>query len=163
MGCNLDKPENILLENGRAVVADFGIAWAVNSAGDRLNQTGLSVGTPLYMSPEQASGGAVDGRSDLYALGCLFYEMLAGTPPFTGPNAMAIMARHLVDPVPRITTLRPSVTPAVNEAVERSLAKNPSDRFASIAHWRDALRLAVTAGRWVRRLRLVPAILHLLT
>jgi predicted ATPase/tRNA A-37 threonylcarbamoyl transferase component Bud32 len=141
------KPENILIENGRAVVADFGIAWALNSAGDRLTQTGLSVGTPLYMSPEQASGGTVDGRSDLYALGCLLYEMLAGTPPFTGPNAMAIMARHLMDPVPRITTLRPSVTPALNAAVERSLAKNPSDRFASIAHWRDAVRSAVTAER----------------
>jgi eukaryotic-like serine/threonine-protein kinase len=89
------KPENILLENGRAVVADFGIAWAVNSAGDRLTQTGLSVGTPLYMSPEQASGGAVDGRSDLYALGCLLYEMLAGTPPFTGPNAMALRHRDV--------------------------------------------------------------------
>jgi predicted ATPase/tRNA A-37 threonylcarbamoyl transferase component Bud32 len=141
------KPENILLEDGRAIVADFGIASAVNSAGDRLTQTGLSVGTPHYMSPEQASGGAVDGRSDLYALGCLMYEMLAGTPPFTGPNAMAIMARHLADPVPRITTLRPTVSPAVNDAIERALAKNASDRFASIAHWRDALRGAVTAER----------------
>jgi predicted ATPase/tRNA A-37 threonylcarbamoyl transferase component Bud32 len=141
------KPENILLEDGRAIVADFGIATAVNSVGDRLTQTGLYVGTPHYMSPEQASGGAVDGRSDLYALGCLVYEMLAGTPPFTGPNTMAIMARHLADPVPRITTLRPKVTPAVNDTIERALAKNASDRFASIAHWRDALRSAVTAER----------------
>ncbi|CAN5753805.1 hypothetical protein BH23GEM9_BH23GEM9_12080 [soil metagenome] len=140
------KPENILLEDGRAVVADFGIAAAVNT-GQKLTQTGLAVGTPHYMSPEQAGGAAVDGRSDLYALACLLYEMLAGTPPFTGPNAMAIMARHMVDPVPRITTVRPTVTVTVTEAIERALAKNPSDRFASIAHWRDALRRTDTAGQ----------------
>jgi predicted ATPase/tRNA A-37 threonylcarbamoyl transferase component Bud32 len=139
------KPENILLEDGRAVVADFGIASAVNS-GEKLTQTGLAIGTPHYMSPEQAGGAAVDGRSDLYALACLLYEMLAGTPPFTGPNAMAIMARHMVDPVPRITTLRPTVAVNVMEAIERALAKNPTDRFASIAHWREALRRTDTAG-----------------
>jgi predicted ATPase/tRNA A-37 threonylcarbamoyl transferase component Bud32 len=141
------KPENILLDGGRAVVADFGIAAAVNTAGDKLTQTGITLGTPHYMSPEQSSGEAVDGRSDLYALGCLLYEMLAGTPPFTGPNAMAVMARHLVDPVPRITTLRPTVTAGVVEAIERALAKNPSDRFASVAHWREALRRPSTADR----------------
>jgi predicted ATPase/tRNA A-37 threonylcarbamoyl transferase component Bud32 len=141
------KPENILLEDGRAVIADFGIAAAVNTAGDKLTQTGMTLGTPHYMSPEQSSGEAVDGRSDLYALGCLLYEMLAGTPPFTGPSAMAVMARHLVDPVPRISTLRPTVTAGAVEAIERALAKNPSDRFASIAHWREALRRPSTAER----------------
>jgi predicted ATPase/tRNA A-37 threonylcarbamoyl transferase component Bud32 len=141
------KPENILLENGRAVVADFGIAAAVNTAGGKLTQTGMTLGTPHYMSPEQAGGEAVDGRSDLYALGCLLYEMLAGTPPFTGPSAMAIMARHMIDPVPHITTLRPTVTTGVVAAIERALAKSPSDRFASIAHWREALRRPATAER----------------
>jgi predicted ATPase/tRNA A-37 threonylcarbamoyl transferase component Bud32 len=152
------KPENILLEDGRAVVADFGIAAAAHN-GEKLTQTGLAVGTPHYMSPEQAGGAAVDGRSDMYALACLLYEMLAGTPPFTGPTAMAIIARHLVDPVPRITTVRPTVTVTVTEAIERALAKNPSDRFASIAHWRDALRRTDTgahAAAMAPRIRKAP-------
>src|SRR5215211_3434140 len=121
------KPENILLEDGRAVVADFGIAQAINASGsDKLTMTGMAIGTPQYMSPEQSGGETVDGRSDLYAVGCLLYEMLAGTPPFTGPNAMAIMARHMMDPVPRLTTVRPTVAPHVTAAIERALAKNPS-------------------------------------
>jgi serine/threonine-protein kinase PknK len=135
------KPENVMIEDGRAVVADFGIAHAVNaSASDKLTMTGMAVGTPHYMSPEQSGGEAVDGRSDLYALGCMLYEMLAGTPPFTGPNAMAIMARHMMDPVPRLTTVRPTVASHVTGAIERALAKNPSDRFASVADWRKAVR-----------------------
>jgi predicted ATPase/tRNA A-37 threonylcarbamoyl transferase component Bud32 len=135
------KPENILLEDGRAVVADFGIAQAINASGsDKLTMTGMAIGTPQYMSPEQSGGETVDGRSDLYAVACLLYEMLAGTPPFTGPNAMAIMARHLIDPVPRLTTVRPAVAPHVTAAIERALAKNPSDRFPSISDWRKAIR-----------------------
>ncbi|MDP9176521.1 MAG: protein kinase [Gemmatimonadota bacterium] len=135
------KPENILLEDGRAVVADFGIAQAINASGSgKLTMTGMAIGTPQYMSPEQSGGETVDGRSDLYAVGCLLYEMLAGTPPFTGPNAMAIMARHMIDPVPRLTTVRPAVALHVTAAIERALAKNPSDRFASIADWRTAIR-----------------------
>src|SRR5882762_2728416 len=95
------KPENILLESGEAVVADFGIARAITAAGgDKLTQTGMAIGTPLYMSPEQAGGGAVDGRSDLYSLACVLYEMLAGHPPFLGGTAQAILARHALDPVP---------------------------------------------------------------
>jgi predicted ATPase/tRNA A-37 threonylcarbamoyl transferase component Bud32 len=133
------KPENILLEDGRAVVADFGIAHAVSaSGGEKLTATGMSVGTPHYMSPEQASGEPVDARSDLYALGCLLYEMLAGSPPFTGPTAMAIIARHLTDPVPRLSTIRP-VPDNVADALNRALGKTPADRYVNVEEWRQAL------------------------
>ena len=88
------KPENILVAEGHAVVADFGIAHAVGDSGEKLTQTGVSVGTVTYMSPEQFSGGATDARSDIYSLGCMLYELLVGAPPFTGPNPMAVMARH---------------------------------------------------------------------
>ncbi len=141
------KPENILIEEGRAVVADFGIAHAVNASGsDKLTMTGMSLGTPHYMSPEQSAGEEVDGRSDLYALACILYEMLAGSPPFTGKNAMAIMARHMTDPVPRLNTVRATVMPAVTEVIELALAKTPADRFASVAAWREAIRHAAVAG-----------------
>ena len=103
------KPENILLEGERAVVADFGIARALDLAGgERLTQTGLALGTPSYMSPEQAVGSPADARSDIYSLGCVLYEMLAGEPPFTGPTAQAIMARRLSSPVPTLRTVRES-------------------------------------------------------
>lgn len=143
------KPENVLLENGHAVVADFGIAHAMNaSGGETLTAVGTSLGTPQYMAPEQASGEVVDARADLYALGCMLYEMLAGAPPFTGPNAMAIMARHMVDPVPRLETVRPTVAPNITGAIERALAKSPADRFQSLAEWREAIRQpsATTTG-----------------
>ena len=134
------KPENILLENGHAVVADFGIAHAVTaSAGEKITMTGMSLGTPHYMSPEQAAGETVDARSDLYALGCMIYEMLAGGPPFTGPNMMAIMARHAIDPVPALRTVRPTVTAATADAIERALAKAPADRFPTVQEWRTAV------------------------
>ncbi|MHC4767128.1 MAG: serine/threonine-protein kinase, partial [Planctomycetota bacterium] len=104
------KPENILLHEGEAVVADFGIARALHAAGgERLTETGLSLGTPQYMSPEQASGTAeVDARSDVYSLACVLYEMLAGDPPFTGPTTPAVIARRLVDPPPsRLRSAKP--------------------------------------------------------
>ena len=109
------KPENILLENGHAVVADFGIARALTAAGgDHLTQTGTAIGTPRYMSPEQADGAReVDGRSDLYSLGCVLYEMLGGQPPFTGPTAEVIARQHLVTEAAPITNLRPTVPPEV--------------------------------------------------
>ena len=136
------KPENILLEGGHAVVADFGIARAVSSAGaDKLTETGISVGTPLYMSPEQAAGDSnLDGRSDLYSLGCVLYEMLGGQAPFTGPTAESITRQHMITQAAPITNLRPTVPPEVAGALARSLAKNPADRFNPVAQFADALR-----------------------
>jgi len=135
------KPENILLESGEAVVADFGIARAITAAGgDKLTQTGIAIGTPLYMSPEQAAGGeGLDGRSDVYSLACVLYEMLAGHPPFLGGTAQAILARHTADPVPPLRTARATVPPAVEQALGRALAKSPADRYATALQFAEAL------------------------
>src|SRR3989454_1372064 len=135
------KPENILLADGRALVADFGIARAITAAGDqRITETGIALGTPTYMSPEQATEeGELDGRSDVYALGCVVYEMLAGTPTFTGPNAQAILARHAIDPVAPIRTVRDTVAEGLEGAVLKALAKVPADRFPSAAAFAHAL------------------------
>ena len=135
------KPENILLESGHAVVADFGIAKAVSAAGgETLTQTGLAIGTPVYMSPEQASGEQdLDGRSDLYALACVLYEMLAGQPPFTGATAEVLVRQHLTVDAPLINKLRPAVPAAVAVALQRALAKSPADRFNPVAQFSDAL------------------------
>jgi serine/threonine-protein kinase len=141
------KPENILLTAGNVMVADFGIAHALDAAGgERLTETGLALGTPQYMSPEQATGGrAVDARSDVYALGCVVYEMLAGEPPFGGPTAQAVLARHSVDPVPCLRTVRPTLSPALEAAVARALAKVPADRFAGAQEFKRALSQALEA------------------
>jgi TolB-like protein/Flp pilus assembly protein TadD len=135
------KPENILLAGGQAVVSDFGIARAVDEAGSaRLTETGLAVGTPAYMSPEQSGARqALDGRSDVYSLGCVAYEMLGGEPPFTGPSPLAVLARHAVDPVPPLRTLRPGLPRGVERAIERALAKIPADRFATAGELAKAL------------------------
>ena len=135
------KPENILLSSGHAVVADFGIATALAAAGGtRLTQTGIAIGTPTYMSPEQGSGeGKLDGRSDLYALGCVLYEMLAGTPPFTGATAQSTLARHFVDPVPPLRSVRGTVHPGIEWAINKALAKVPADRFANAGEFVAAL------------------------
>src|ERR1051325_3015717 len=141
------KPENIMLEAGHAVVADFGIAKAISAAsGDTLTQTGMAIGTPSYMSPEQAAGdGEVDGRSDLYALGCVLYEMLAVQPPFTGPTVESIVHQHLVaDPRP-ISMLRPAVPAGVVSALQRALAKAPADRFNPVALFSEAIRPGATS------------------
>jgi eukaryotic-like serine/threonine-protein kinase len=137
------KPENILLHQGEAMVADFGIALAVSSAGrERLTETGLSLGTPAYMSPEQASATPrLDGRSDQYSLACVVYEMLAGEPPYTGPNAQAIIAKRMSEPVPHLRTLRP-VPLGLEAAVNRALAKAPADRFSSTGEFAAALNQA---------------------
>jgi serine/threonine-protein kinase len=142
------KPENILFEAGHAVVSDFGIARAVSAAGgDKLTETGIAVGTPAYMSPEQAAGTApLDGRSDLYSLACVAYEMLAGQPPFTGPSARVILARHVLDPVPPLRTARSTVSGAIEQAITRALGKLPQDRFVTAAQFAEALAGAAGAA-----------------
>jgi serine/threonine-protein kinase len=135
------KPENILLQNGHALVADFGIALAVQQAGgQRMTQTGLSLGTPQYMSPEQAMGERdIGARSDIYSLGAVTYEMLVGDPPFTGPTAQAIVAKVMTSvPVPP-RELRKTIPPAVDDAVLTALEKLPADRFSSAAEFARAL------------------------
>jgi DNA-binding SARP family transcriptional activator len=135
------KPENLLLESGHALVADFGIAHALDLAGgERLSLTGVTLGSPSYMSPEQAAASpGIDGRSDIYSLGCVLYEMLAGEPPFSGRTTQAILARHAADPVPSLCTVRPEVPVAIERAVGRALAKAPADRFADASQFREAL------------------------
>ena len=135
------KPENILLVDGHAMVADFGIARAISAAGvESVTEAGLALGTPAYMSPEQASAeGELDVRSDLYSLACVLFEMLAGEPPFSGPHARAIIARHLTEHPRPVRALRPDTPPAVEHAIARALAKDPQDRFPSVARFLEAL------------------------
>jgi tetratricopeptide (TPR) repeat protein len=135
------KPGNIMLTGGHAVVTDFGIAAAVTEAGgETLTRTGISVGTPHYMSPEQAAGDrSVDARSDEYSLACVLYEMLAGQPPFTGPTAMAVLARHSLDPVPSVRTLRGTVPAALEASMNRALEKVPADRFPTMEQFVEAV------------------------
>src|SRR5262245_38525265 len=135
------KPGNIMLAGGHAIVGDFGIATALTAAGgESLTRTGIALGTPHYMSPEQAASERVDGRSDLYSLGCVLYEMLAGAPPFTGASSQSILARHAVDPVPSIQTVRRTVPPGIAWAIEKALAKVPADRFDTAAQLAAALQ-----------------------
>jgi len=142
------KPENILVSGGEPVVSDFGIAKAVSEAGQtKLTESGFAVGTAPYMSPEQASGQAqVDGRSDLYALGCVLYEMLAGAPPFTGPTLHAITARKLTEPVPPLRTVRETVPAALEQIVFKALARLPADRYATGVQLAEALEAARTSA-----------------
>ena len=135
------KPENILLQNGHALVADFGIALSVKQAGgQRMTQTGLSLGTPQYMAPEQAMGDKdVDAHADTYALGAETYEMLAGQPPFTGPNGQAIIAKVITEKAPSLRALRPAVSPGVDAAVARALEKLPADRWQTTERFAEAL------------------------
>ncbi|NIO31919.1 MAG: protein kinase, partial [Gemmatimonadetes bacterium] len=144
------KPENILLSGGHAVLADFGIARAIGVAGgQRVTESGHAVGTPHYMSPEQAGGEAeLDGRSDLYSLGCVLYEMLAGEPPFTGRTARAVIARHMAESPPPLLVVRPSVPPRVGEAIEKALAKTPADRFATAADFVTTLEIPAEPGAY---------------
>ncbi|TFH64871.1 MAG: serine/threonine protein kinase, partial [Gemmatimonadales bacterium] len=135
------KPENVLLHDGQATVADFGIALAVRQAGGtRLTETGLSIGTPSYMSPEQAMGDReLDARSDIYSLGAMLYEMLAGEPPFVGGNAQAIVAKILTEAPPLVTKTRQSVPPHVSATIQKALARLPADRFPTAADFASAL------------------------
>ncbi len=151
------KPENILLQAGHALVADFGIARATSATDStRLTMTGLAVGTPAYMSPEQALGSAVDSRSDVYSLGCLVYEMLAGVPPFRGPTAQAIVAGHATEPVPSLRANGVRVPAVIETALRAALAKSPSERVATPGAFVEALagaRVPLTQRERRRRLR----------
>ncbi len=154
------KPENILLEAKHAVVADFGVARAIEQAGEtRLTETGIAIGTPAYLSPEQASGEReLDGRSDIYALGCVLYEMLAGQAPFTGPTAESIVQQHLTAKPHSVAEVRPTVHSEIEAAVSRALAKAPADRFqtgeelvtalSAVSSMPSAATLPGIASRW---------------
>jgi serine/threonine-protein kinase len=142
------KPENILLHEGEAMVTDFGIALAAGPAdGERLTELGLMVGTPEYASPEQAVGERLlDARTDVYSLGCVLYEMLAGEPPFTGRSVQAVLAKRFTDPVPSVRRLRPTVSVAIDQAIKGALARVPADRFATTGAFAEALTTPVVAG-----------------
>ncbi|HEY7635325.1 MAG TPA: serine/threonine-protein kinase, partial [Gemmatimonadales bacterium] len=161
------KPENVLLSEGQALVADFGVARALGAAGEEaLTGTGMALGTPAYMAPEQASAGQVDARTDVYALGCVLYEMLAGEPPFTGPTPQAVIAKRFAQPAPSVLIVRPSVPRMVDEAIRKAMAPVPADRFPSVARFAEALdrssspsaateatTAAATLPRWKRLTR----------
>ena len=134
------KPENIMLQDGHALVADFGIGKAISdTTNDTLTQAGMSVGTPAYMSPEQAVGEEVDGRSDLYSLGCVLYEMIVGEPPFTGPTVQAVIAKRFVQTPLDVAALREGVPRPVSRAVQQALARVAVDRHETAAHFITAL------------------------
>jgi tetratricopeptide (TPR) repeat protein len=134
------KPSNILLSNGRAVLTDFGIARTVDVlTAEKLTESGIALGTPAYMSPEQSACSHIDHRSDIYSLGCVVFEMLAGSPPFSGPTALSVRARHAADPPPSLRTVRNTVSPALEQAVDKALAKVPADRFRSVSDFARAL------------------------
>jgi tRNA A-37 threonylcarbamoyl transferase component Bud32/tetratricopeptide (TPR) repeat protein len=166
------KPENILLrrttesKSPYPLIADFGIARALDVAGgERLTETGLALGTPAYMSPEQgAAGSRLDSRSDIYSLGCVAYEMLAGAPPFSGPTAQSILARHSIDPVPPLHTVRTTVPAPLEYAITRALAKVPADRFNSADEFARALTSEQVPSSYrtravPRQLRVIAAVL----
>jgi serine/threonine-protein kinase len=153
------KPENILLEGEEAIVADFGIARAISRlGGDKLTETGLSVGTPAYMSPEQAAGdGELDARSDVYALGGVLFEMLAGEPPYTGPTAQVILARRFREPVPSVRVLRDLVAESVERSLPRRLLpRQPTDtarQHSLLTHWPEPERYPIVPCRRHRPMR----------
>lgn len=142
------KPENLLIQHGHAVVTDFGIARAISAAGgNRMTEMGHAVGTPAYMSPEQVTGGdELDARSDVYALGCLCYEMLTGKPPFGGATVESIIGKQLVAEAPSVAESRQDIPPEITDAVKRALQKDPARRFASAGEFRDALGAAITGS-----------------
>jgi len=141
------KPANILLSTGHAMIADFGVAGAVEEAGgEKITRTGMAVGTPAYMGPEQGGGDGVNERSDVYALGCVLYEMLAGQPPLTGVTPQATRARRLNETPPPLRIVRGSVPALVDEALRRALDPVPADRFATAGEFAGSLTEAVRAG-----------------
>ncbi len=152
------KPENILIHEGEAMVTDFGIALDSGTgrkrgggeagSGERLTEIGVAMGTPEYMSPEQIAGDrTLDGRSDIYSLGCVLYELLAGEPPYTGITTQAVMIKRFTDPIPRVRRFRVAVPPAVEHAIVKALATAPADRFATAAEFAEALTGGSERGR----------------
>ncbi len=155
------KPENVLLSGNHALVADFGIARAVSQTDDRkLTQTGMSMGTPYYMAPEQASGETVGPTADIYSLGCMLYEMLAGVPPFTGQNSMQIMARHAMEQVPSIRIVRNAVPEEVEEAIYAAMGKVPADRPQTAAKFVELLGMTPGSTATMRAMRMSTATLR---
>jgi len=145
------KPENIMLQDGHALVADFGIGKAMSAVdGQAVTQAGMSVGTPAYMSPEQAAGEAVDGRSDLYSLGCVLYEMLIGEPPFTGPTVQAVIAKRFVQTPADVMALRDGIRRPVARALQKALARTPIDRYDTAAEFVTAMQDAEVAPAGAR-------------
>src|SRR2546423_9177070 len=141
------KPGNVLIHDGHAMVTDFGIARALNvSAADpHLTSAGTAIGTPAYMSPEQGMGEpTVDGRTDIYSLACVLFEMLSGSAPYVGRNAQMVIMRHFVDPIPSVRDGRKELPAAVDEAIRKALAKQPAGRFASAADFAAALEPPTT-------------------
>jgi tetratricopeptide (TPR) repeat protein len=135
------KPSNILLKGQQAILTDFGIARAVDVVtAEKLTESGLALGTPAYMSPEQSACGSIDGRSDIYSLACVLFEMLAGSPPFTGPSAQSVRARHAVDPPPPVRTVRHSVTPSLERVIDKALEKVAADRYPGALQFKEALQ-----------------------
>src|SRR5690606_10833917 len=140
------KPDNILISEGHALVAVFVIARATNDDGATLTEPGLAIGTPQYMSPEQASGDPnIDGRTDIYALGCVLYEMIAGEPPFTGPTAQAVISRSITEDPRPLTRTRPSLPPQIDAVTMKALAKSPADRYQTASDFAAALAGAAAA------------------
>jgi len=152
------KPSNIMLYEGQALVCDFGIALALTAVGGkRVTETGMSLGTPEYMSPEQATAEReLDARSDVYALGCVLYEMLAGEPPYTGHTAQSILTKMLVDPVPSVRRLRAAVPEGIEQALKQALAKNPADRFTSAVEFAEALTRPTARQPRTRSIAVLP-------
>ena len=152
------KPENILLQAGQPVIADFGIALPAGKADNaRITQTGLALGTPHYMSPEQAMGDRdLDGRSDVYSLACVLYEMLAGEPPHTGPSAQAVIFRRLTDSAPHVRRLRDVVPASIEQALIKALSRTPADRFVSAGAFADALATSVVVGTKSQSVAVLP-------
>jgi tRNA A-37 threonylcarbamoyl transferase component Bud32/Tfp pilus assembly protein PilF len=144
------KPENVFLAGEQVYVVDFGIARALAADAERLTSTGLSMGTPAYMSPEQAVGGNVDARSDQYSLATMLYEMLAGEPPFSGPNAQATLARRLAEPPRPLSTVRSTVPSTMERAIMRALERTPADRFPTIGSFLAALRAPTEPAAGIR-------------
>jgi serine/threonine protein kinase len=162
------KPANILFENDLPLIADFGIACALSAAGsDRLTESGISVGTPPYMSPEQGGGAAtLDGRSDVYSLACVVFEMITGEVPFSGASATAIIAKHMQAAPPDLGVLRPTATVEMQRVMERALAKQPADRFATAGAFVQALEQAfggtTARRRWLTQLAMAAGVLVML-